>query len=297
MTSFSVARLLSATAAALLLGTAPAAMAAQDAASAPEAISVHLRPDAVGDRRVYESRTTLEVREGPSAGTQTNRQVFELETREVRPDGLVLRYTIREASLEDSRVPDLESFLKAWTGVPIEFEAGSAGEPGRILNWPAARQAYSQALVAQGVAAPARQSALSDLDDLGEGGRTAQILGDVALLAAMQPRTPIFAGRFVPPAPAATDVAAGAPTVSRVLEISTPGSARCLVDLLQSTEVAAPATQAGEATRTTIRITASVAVEDGWVSVLARSLDSASGQNVARETVTITRDPQPECAR
>jgi hypothetical protein len=117
-----------------LLGLALALALSGAAMAAP-------RPVQVGDVYRYASDTE-QVITGALPYRQTNRFVYDLEVLDVRPDGLTMRFTVREVRAEDDRGEGIEAVGQAYIGLPVEFETDQDLKPVRLLDWPGFKAAY-----------------------------------------------------------------------------------------------------------------------------------------------------------
>lgn len=244
--------------------------------------------DAPGDRRVFVSETELAVSNPGIEGRQVNRLRFEIETMSAAPGGLTLRYRLLDASLMDTRNPGLEPLLKAWVGVDVAFSADATGRPIDLMDWPSVRDAYANRLIAAGVDETARARVLSDLETLPAEARVSMILSDVALLADMQPRRPLAAGRFDQPIEQQGDLARSA-----TLSVS-PDPDRCSLSLTRSIKVEKVGA-AGPADVMRQDVSARLHVIDGWASEVSR-MTTTTGTISSLENVRIVRDPPPVCS-
>ncbi len=251
-------------------------------------LDVQRTADAPGDRRVFVSETELTVTDAGLESRQVNRQRFEIETLAAAPGGLTLRYRLLDAALTDSRDPGLESLLKAWIGVDVAFSADAAGRPIDLMDWSAVRDAYAARLEAAGADAGTRDRVLRDLETLSSEARVAMILGDVALLADMQPRRPLVAGRFDQPVERQDGLVRTA-----TLSVS-PAPDGCGLTLTRSLGMER-AVASGPAESIRQDFSARLHVVDGWAAEATRTT-STSGRAGMLETVRVLRDPQPVCA-
>lgn len=274
-----------------MIGLTAAVLLSLSAVQTPEVktgvLDVQRTADAAGDRRLFVSETELAVLDPGAEGRQINRLRFEIETLAAAPGGLTLRYRLLDASLTDSRNPGLEPLLKAWVGVDVAFSADASGRPIDLMDWPSVRDAYAARLQAVGLDEPARVKVLGDLEMLPAGARVSMILGDMALLADMQPRRPVTAGRFDQPFERQGDLARSA-----TLSVS-PAPDGCGLSLTRSLSVE-NAGGAGPADIVKQDIYSTLHVIDGWSSEVTRKT-TTSGRVNSVETVRVFRDPRPTC--
>lgn len=252
--------------------------------AAEDTVEVRSRPDAVGD--VYRFRSDSRYAETSADGkaSQTNSQVFELEVLGVAPEGLKLRYTLKEATLTDTSGPAMATAMKALIGVPLEFRVRSDGMLSVLDNWADYR---ARVLAAVDASLPAGdpirdtyhqrfgQEPINAAEDM--------VLADVRLMAVMEPRGPVILGmsdvvdnRRRPPGRALSTVSVTQPgCVVRVVRASASRTSGVVQDL--TTE-------------------ATVSLHDGRIlSLTQRRADRAGGES-SEEQVTIRRiSAAPAC--
>jgi hypothetical protein len=100
------------------------------------------RPAQVGDIYRYSSETEDVVTGVAQPYRQTSRVVYDLEVLDLRADGVVLRYTVREAQVEDDRGGEAAALARAYLNLPVVFETDQALNPVRLLDWPGFKGAY-----------------------------------------------------------------------------------------------------------------------------------------------------------
>ncbi|MBL8772775.1 MAG: hypothetical protein JNK30_15440 [Phenylobacterium sp.] len=267
-------------AAALVLAL-PWSAGAQEAA---ESVTVRTRADAVGDLYRFRSEARYAERNADGDASQTNSQAFDVEVLGVTPDGLKLRYTLREASLTDSSGPSMETALKALIGVPLEFRLRHDGTLAGLDNW----EAFKTRVLAGVDAALPRLDTIRNIYHQ----RFAQeplyaaqdmVLGDVRLMAIMEPVGPTPLGSKVvtdfrrsPPGRALSDV--------RVLK------AGCTVRVTRA------AVGGSTGVRQDFTTDAVVSSRDGRVITLAQRRVERAGASSVDESVNIRRvSPAPAC--
>lgn len=251
------------------------------------ALEVQLRPDAVGDRRVFVSETELTAQTGGVEARQVNRQKFELETLAASAGQMSLRFRLLEAALTDSRDPGLERLLQAWVGVDVVVAADASGRPLAFSDWPSVRSAYLARLGEVGLDQGEREAVAAQLDRVPSDQLLSQLLSDVALLAEMQPRQPLPEGRFEQPLQVSGEVSrSGAQSVAR----SPDG---CGVLLARSFSAETP--NSAEPSSMTRDMRAILYAPDGWVSEVSRTTAMRAGQERSDEAVRIVREPPPSC--
>lgn len=259
-------------------------LAAAGPVAAQDRVELRTRPDAVGD--VYRFRSDSRYAETSAAGKvgQTNSQVFEIEVLGVAPDGLKLRYTLKEATLTDTSGPAMAIALKALIGTPLEFRVRPDGMLSALDNWPAYR---ARVLAAVDAALPASdpirntyhqrfgQEPINAAEDM--------VLADVRLMAIMEPRGPVILGmsdvvdnRRRPPGRAVSTAS-----------VTRPG---CELRLVRASASRTPGVVQDLTTEAT------VSMKDGRIlSLVQRRVDRAGGDS-SEERVTIRRiSAAPAC--
>lgn len=253
-------------------------------AAAQDVVAVRSRPDAVGDVYRYRSESRYAETGAAGAARQTNSQVFELEVLDVAPEGLKLRYTLREAELTDSSGPAMSTALKALVGAPLEFRVRPDGMVSALDNWDAYK---ARVLAAVDASLPAgdpirntyhqrfAQDPVNAAEDM--------VLADVRLMAVMEPRGPVILGmsdvvdnRRRPPGRAVSTAA-----------VMKPG---CVVRLVRASASRTPGVVQDLTTEAT------VSVLDGRVLTLTQKRADRAGGDASEEQVTIRRlSPAPPC--
>lgn len=135
--------------AALTLGTP--SLAAPPAVKIPSPkgglFNVQVRPFKAGDHYSFVSETSSNETAGSETGGQTGGQssrlrfdldILSIDAATGQP---VLRYTLREVSIEDARQPGIQEIMNAFVGVPLEFRTAIGLHPGEALNGPEVRAA------------------------------------------------------------------------------------------------------------------------------------------------------------
>lgn len=261
---------------ALVLTAAPAA--------AQESVEVRTRPDAVGDVYRFRSEAKYAEKNADGSASQTNSQVFEVQVLGVTPEGLRLRYTLKEASLTDSSGPAMQTALRALIDVPLDFRLRRDGSLAGLDNW----DAFKGKVLAGVDAALPRLDTIRNTYHQRFGQEplyAAQdmVLGDVRLMAIMEPvgATPLGSNVVVdhrrsPPGRALSDV--------RVLK------AGCTVRVTRAA--------VGGTTGVTQDFTtdAVVSSRDGRVISLMQRRAERAGASTVDESVAITRlSAAPAC--
>lgn len=246
-------------------------------ASAQDAVTVRTRADAAGDVYRFRSEARYVEQGSDGAARQDNAQVFDLEVLGVEPDGLRLRYTLREARLTDTSGPAMETALKGLVGVPLDFRVRRDGMVSALDNW---ADYKARVLAKVDAALPANdpirntyhqrfgQAPLNAAEDM--------VLADVRLMALMEPKGAVIPGmtdvvdnRRRPPGRALSTVS-----------VTKPG---CTVRVVHASASKTPGVVQDLTTDAT------VSVVDGRVlSLVQRKVDRAGAQSV-EETVTIRR--------
>lgn len=266
---------------ALALALAAVPAAAQDV---KETVDVRTRADAVGDVYRFRSEAKYAEKNADGQASQQNTQVFEVQVLGVTPEALKLRYTLKEVSLTDSSGPAMETALKALIGVPLDFRLRSDGALAGLDNWD---EFKGRVLAGVDAALPRMdpirntyhqrfaQEPLYAAQDM--------VLGDVRLLAIMEPKGPTALGSSVvidhrksPPGRALSDV--------RVLK------AGCTVRV---TRAAVGGTAGVQQDFTTDAVVSS---RDGRVITLMQRRVERAGASTVDESVAIRRlSAAPEC--
>lgn len=264
---------------ALALLTLAAPAAAQRAA-----VEVRTRPDAAGDVYRYRSEAKYAETGNDGSATQTNTQVFDVEVLGVTDDALRLRYTLREARLTDTSGPSMEIALKAMVGLPLDFQLRSDGALVGLENWAAFKAGVLAAVDASlAVQDPIRQTYHQRFGQQPMYAAQDMVLGDVRLLAIMEPRGAVPVGmtevtddRRTPPGRALSDVK----------EIK-PG---CTVRVVRV------AVGRNTGIRQDFTTEALLSVQDGRVISLTQKRAERAGGASVDESVTIRRvSPVPPC--
>lgn len=268
----------------LVLALAAAVAAGPAAGDDKPSVQVRTRADAVGDVYRFRSDSRYAEKTADGQASQTNSQVFEVEVLGVSPDGLKLRYTLKEATLTDTAGPAMAKALKALVGAPLEFRVRADGMIFALDNWP-----EYKARVLAGVDAalpdgdPIRnvyhqrfgQEPINAAEDM--------VLADLRLMAVMEPRGPVTIGlsdvvdnRRRPPGRAVSDVSVTKPgCVVRVVRISASRTPGVVQDL--TTE-------------------AQVSIQDGRTLTLTQKRADRAGGQASEEQVTIRRlSAAPSC--
>lgn len=253
-------------------------------AVAEDRVEARTRPDAVGD--VYRYRSDSRYAEASAAGraSQSNSQVFEIEVLGVTPDGLRLRYTLKEATLTDTSGPAMATALKALVGAPLEFRVRPDGMLSALDNW---ADYKARVLAAVDAALPANdpirntyhqrfgQDPINAAEDM--------VLADIRLMAVMEPRGPVILGmsdvvdnRRRPPGRAVSTAS-----------VTKPG---CELRLVRASASRTPGVVQDLTTEAT------VSMKDGRIlSLTQRRVDRAGGDS-SDEQVTIRRiSAAPAC--
>lgn len=262
------------------LALAPNLAAADD----KPAVEVRTRADAVGDVYRFRSDSRYAEKTADGQASQTNSQVFEVEVLRVAPEGLKLRYTLREATLTDSSGPAMATALKALIGVPLEFRVRADGMVAGLDNWPDYKARVLSAVDAALPAGdPIRNTYHQRFDQEPVNAAEDMVLSDLRLMAIMEPRGPVILGmsevvdnRRRPPGRAVSDVSVAKPgCVVRVVRASASRTPGVVQDL--TTEAA-------------------VSVRDGRILTLTQKRADRAGADSSEEQVTIRRlSAAPAC--
>jgi hypothetical protein len=271
----------------------PAAARAQTAPAAGPQVQVsggvapQTREDEIDDLRRYtsETTTTTTLADG-RVHERYNRQQFDLETMAVTANGLLIRFTLRQAEARDAEQPFLGALLEGWVGVPVEVETTLAGGPRRIVNWVKARDAYAAALARLAPDnAEVTTNIVNALNAMEEGPRAAVVVADLALLASSQPRGPVREGRVdVPPETVAVSPERTV-TVTRFADFGSVEPATCTARFQAGTTMAATAADIANSET----MNAKLSTWDGWVIDLEQRTESRAPAGRAEKVVTIRR--------
>jgi hypothetical protein len=260
--------------AALILATAAPALA-------EDTVEVRTRPDAVGDVYRFRSESRYAEASGDGRASQTNSQVFELEVLGVAPEGLKLRYTLREAALTDTSGPAMATALKALVGVPLEFRVRADGTLAALDNWADYRARVLAAVDASlPTGDPIRNTYHQRFGQEPLGAAEDMVLADVRLMAIMEPRGPVILGmsdvvdnRRRPPGRALSTVS-----------VTRPG---CVVRVVRASASRTPGVVQDLTTE------AAVSVRDGRILTLTQKRADRAGAQSSEEQVTIRRLSAP----
>lgn len=264
---------------AALLALAVAAFAG--AAGAQEVVQVRTRPDAVGDRYSYRSETRFVQKDDQGGQTQMNALVFDLEVLGAQTDGLRLRYTLREGTLTDSGGASMAAAMSAAVGGSLDFRVGRDGRVVAVENWPQYRARLLQRVaVALAPDDPIRAVVFERMDGVPVEAAEEMVLGDVVIMALMEPRGGLPVGMTDLPDPDATKA-------TLLVKVAKPG---CVVALERRTNRNAMGVVRAVVSK------AELAVGDGRVLSLEERRVTRTSGGSQEETVTIRRlSPTPSC--
>ncbi|MDQ0466839.1 hypothetical protein QO010_004635 [Caulobacter ginsengisoli] len=275
---------------ALTLALAGSAFAAGEPVRMPNKnlLDLQSQPERVGDHWRFLS-ITEDIVAGPRPSRQTNRQTFDLEVIGLSGGAITLRYTLREVEIVDDSQPGIDKAVKAYLGIPIEFEARQGYEPDRITNWPQVRGAYFKALdrLAPGDATERQQ--LGDYFDVLEADPeelARAVLGDVFVLAGMQ-QAAAPRDRFVIE-PRSIDLGAGHTLVlSGWMGLDSEDPGRCQATWSRETR---RVTDAGpQSVDSDLNTTATLSTRDGWGLSLKEVEVTKIGAETESKTIVLTR--------
>jgi hypothetical protein len=254
------------------------------AAAGGASVQTRTRPDAVGDVYRYRSETRYAEKSRDDMSAQVNTQVFELEVLGVGPEGLRLRYTLKEATVSDTSGPAMKAPLQATVGVPLEFRVDRQGMLSGLDNWP---DFHARMLASIDKALPAgdevRNIVHQRMDQTPTDAAQDMVLGDLALMRGMEVRGAVAPGKVAsldtrrrPPSEVMTDTT-----------VKTPG---CVIHINRVTT----GTTVGATQKTTAD--ADVSVKDGRVISLTQTRSERAGGTVVDERLKITRlSATPAC--
>jgi len=289
----------------VLAGLLTAALLAATPASGQPAPSVELknprggivetqqRPFRQGDRYRFVSETVSTMTGGDFDGRQTNRQMFDVEVIGGGPDFLVLRYTLREATIDDPRQPGIDKVLRAMVGVPVEFKAYPSVTPREMVNGEAAKAHFFRNLEQTAPGDSALRKAMEDqfarLEKRPEG-LAALFAGDLGVMAGMQipaitiERT-VIPDQIYTPAPGVTV------TKKAYLGLENLAAGRC--EATYSRGTVSTVTGAPEPQSEDLKTTATLSIHDGWVLRLSEVSIHTVGPATTRRELKITRQGDP----
>lgn len=242
---------------------------------------VRIRPDAAGDAYRYRSETRFIQKDDQGGQTQANSLLFDLEVLGADADGLRLRYTLREGRLQDSGGAAMGAAMEAAVGGSLDFRLGRQGELVAVENWPA----YKARLLARvdavlPVADPVRAMIHERMDGAPLDAAREMVLGDVAIMAVMEPR-----GRLPLGLTDLKDPDAAKATLE--VKIVTPG---CVVGIERQTN----RNRSGVARAVVSQ--AQVSVSDGRILTLEERRATRAPGGSQEETIAIRRiSPAPAC--
>lgn len=276
---------------ALALLAAPAASAAQVRTEGPF-VDLGAKADRPGDHYRYVSETDF-VRTGDHPGRQVNRFVFDIEVMAVSEDRRILRYTLREAAIEDASQPGIQLVMNAWIGIPVDVETHPGYEPYRLLDWAGVRTRLFAALdKAPGLPAGTR-GALSTAYDAYEPDSPVlarKVLGDLMALAGMQiPAVP--KRRF--DLPDESRPMPGGGTLESVASITTDDVDEARCELTFSRDTRRDAVGSPKPFGMRLKTTATMSSHDGWVLSLVETETLKTDAESSTQTLTIRREGAP----
>lgn len=288
---------LAASALACLFLLAPASVSAQQTVTpAPgRTISLQSRADRPGDAYRFVSETVL-TDTGEGAGRQTNRLVFDIEVLASSAERKRLRYTLREAMIEDDRQPGIQQIVRSWIGVAVEVETYPGYTPLRLRNWPQARAAFLKALDAgPPLPAGARDTVVAyyDRQERNPAELARAVVGDLFVLAGMQiPAVAEDAMRLpVDPRPAP---GGGVILEDATIAVDRNDSDRCMVTFVRVTRRRMEGE--GKPFDYDLQTRATLSSRDGWTLELTETEVVKTDERGSNKTVTIRRlTPGPGC--
>lgn len=246
-----------------------------------ETVQVRTRPDAAGDVYRYASETRFVQKDDQGGQSQTNSLVFDLEVLGAEADGLRLRYTLRQGRLEDSGGASMSAAIDAAVGGSLDFRLGRDGRVVAVETWPAYRaRLLGRVDAALPAGDPVRALIHERMDGAPLDAAQEMVLGDVAILAAMEPRgglplgfTDLNDDRDGAPAKATLDVS-----------VVRPG---CVVGIERQTSRTLSGVSRSAVTK------AQVSVQDGRVLSLEERRVTRARSGSQEETIAIRRISAP----
>ena len=250
-------------------------LAAAAATAGP--IQTRTRADAVGDVYRFRSEARYAERNADGIGAQVNSQVFELEVLGVSPEGLKLRYTLKEATVSDTAGPAMKAPLQSTVGAPLEFRVDRAGQLAGLDNWP---EFKARVLAAIDAKLPAgdevRNIVHQRMDQAPTDAAQDMVLGDLALMRGLEARGPVAIGKVEtmdtrrrPPAKVVTETS-----------LKTPG---CVLAVHRVSN------GSGAGVVQTTTADAEVSVKDGRILSLTQNRVERAGGSVIDERLTVKR--------
>lgn len=258
----------------------PAAAQAVVDPTGRDIVQVRTRPDAVGDVYRYRSETIFIQKDDQGGQTQRNTLSFDLEVLGAETDGLRLRYTLREGRLQDSGGASMSAAMTAAVGGSLDFRLGPGGQVVAVENWPDYRaRLLARVDAALPAADPVRAMIHARMDNAPLDAAQEMVLGDVVIMAAMEPKGALPLGLTDLPDP-------NARKATLDVGIRKPG---CVVAIERQTNRDAPGVVRAVVTR------AELAIRDGRVLTLEERRITRAAGGSQEETITITRLDPPGC--
>lgn len=254
------------------------------AAAAVSPIQTRTRPDAPGDVYRFRSEARYAEKNADGIGAQVNSQVFELQVLGVMPEGLKLRYTLKEASVSDTAGAAMKAPLAANVGVPLEFRVDRMGQLAGLDNWPDFKARVLSNIDAKlPPGDEIRNIVHQRMNQAPTDAAQDMVLGDLALMRSLELRGAVLPGKVEsmdtrrrPPAKVVTETG-----------VKTPG---CVMRIRRVTS----GTTANVMQTTTAE--AEVSVKDGRVLSLVQTRVERAGSSVIDERLRVTRlSPAPAC--
>ena len=247
------------------------------AAVAPAAKAPALRPDAVGDVYRFRSEARYAERNADGMGAQVNSQVFELEVLGVSPQGLKLRYTLKEATVSDTAGPAMKAPLQSTVGVSLDFRVNPQGQLAGLDNW---ADFKAKVLAAIDTKLPPgdeiRNIVHQRMDQAPTDAAQDMVLGDLSLMRGVEVRGPVALGRTEtldtrrrPPAKVVTDTTVKTPGCVLAVRRVTSGSTTGVVQ--------------------TTTADAEVSLKDGRILSLTQNRVERAGSAIVDERLSVKR--------
>lgn len=254
------------------------------AAVAATASPAPTRKDAVGDVYRFRSEARYAERNADGIGAQVNSQVFELEVLAVSPEGLKLRYTLKEATVSDTAGPAMKAPLQSTVGASLEFRVDRAGQLAGLDNWPDFKAKVLAAIDAKLPAGDeVRNIVHQRMDQAPTDAAQDMVLGDLALMRAMEMRGAVTLGKVEsldtrrrPPARVVTETS-----------VKTPGCVLAVHRVTSGSSAAVTQTTTADA---------EVSMKDGRILSLTQNRVERAGSAVVDERLTVKRlSAAPAC--
>lgn len=252
-------------------------------------LAFQTRPERVGDHYSYvadiQSHTT---RDGAVRDVDL-RESFTLDIVSIDKAGMVVRYTQTDAEQQPDGGDQASALLlKAWNGVPVDFQTTSNGYPGRLVDEAAVKGRLEANFAGLSPKAVAMGPSLDHwLDGLSDAAFMNMVGERLTTIAAMQWRGLVKAGRQELPSETHQDADGGQVTVKKTVELSVAPGPPCRILAKRSTWTERPG--AANAVSSSLETEATVAESDGWVIALTETQKNVTPSAQQVRTIKISR--------